>query len=137
MALFYGAAHGMITRSDGRMLITRRSAANDYMPLRWDIPGGTVEAGESVEEALRREIEEEVSLDVKVGPILYVHTNLDSLPHRQTFQMVFACELRGGEVRINPLEHCEYQWVFERQLGQFELMAFLAQFRSHRHAGSA
>jgi 8-oxo-dGTP diphosphatase len=132
MTLFYGAAHGTIVRPDGRMLITRRSAVNDYMPLCWDIPGGTVEAGERVEDALKREIREEAALEVDVGAILFVHTNLGGLPQRQTFQMVFSCALRGGDVQLDPLEHDEYKWIFERELGEFQLIEFLAKFYSYR-----
>ncbi|MEY9404412.1 mutator protein MutT [Bradyrhizobium japonicum] len=130
MTLFFGAAHGLIHLPDGRILITRRSIRNDYMPLYWDLPGGTVDPGERVEEALAREVMEEVSLEVRVGQILYVHTNLRGLPARQTFQMVFSCELIRGEVKLDPEEHDEYRWILQSELNQFKLIEFLEKFSS-------
>jgi 8-oxo-dGTP diphosphatase len=112
------------------MLITRRSADNDYMPLYWDIPGGTVESGERVEEALVREVKEEVSLDIKIGHILYVHTNLGGLPDRQTFQMIFSCEWVAGEIKLDPQEHSEHRWIFEGELEQFQMIEFLGKYHA-------
>lgn len=132
MTLFYGAAHGLIQRSDKRILITRRSAQNDYMPMYWDIPGGTIERGERVEEALIRELREEVSIEVEIGRVLYVHTNLGSLPDRQTFQMIYSCKWLGGEIELDPQEHSEYRWVLESDLEQFPMIEFLKQYHLWR-----
>jgi 8-oxo-dGTP diphosphatase len=48
---FFAAAHALIKNNEGKYLITKRSNDNDYMPDKWDIPGGTVEPGESPEDA--------------------------------------------------------------------------------------
>jgi 8-oxo-dGTP diphosphatase len=47
---------------DGRILICRRRADQPH-PLKWEFPGGKVEAGESPEHALRRELEEELGIE--------------------------------------------------------------------------
>lgn len=55
MVKFYVAVHALIGHN-GKYLATRRSSLNDYMPLKWDIPGGYVEPGETMEQALVREL---------------------------------------------------------------------------------
>lgn len=60
---------GAVVRDDsGRVLLVRR--ANEPSRGLWSIPGGRVEAGESAEEAARREVREETGLDVEVGTLV-------------------------------------------------------------------
>jgi 8-oxo-dGTP pyrophosphatase MutT (NUDIX family) len=82
------------------------------------------------EEALVREVKEEVSLDIKIGHILYVHTNLGGLPDRQTFQMIFSCEWVAGEIKLDPQEHSEHRWIFEGELEQFQMIEFLGKYHA-------
>jgi 8-oxo-dGTP diphosphatase len=60
---------------DGRVLLIRRGKAPDAGE--WSIPGGAVELGESVEDALRREIREETGLEIAVGRLLEVFERVE------------------------------------------------------------
>ncbi len=55
---------GVIVRKDGTFLITQRTASKHWAPLWWEVPGGGVKAGESSEEAVIREVNEETGLDI-------------------------------------------------------------------------
>ena len=55
---------GVICRRDGRYLITQRKMDKPWAPGHWEIPGGGVNAGETSEEAIVRELKEETGLDV-------------------------------------------------------------------------
>lgn len=55
---------GVIQRYDGRYLITQRKMDKPWAPGSWEIPGGGVNAGETSEEAIVRELKEETGLDV-------------------------------------------------------------------------
>jgi len=108
---FFIAAHALILRNDGTFLILRRSLENTFKPTWWDIPGGVVEPGESLEEALSREIQEETGLIVQIIEPLHTYTDLDDYPSRQIVQMIFKCQLVSGKVVLNPMEHDEYKWI--------------------------
>jgi 8-oxo-dGTP diphosphatase len=58
---------GVVVR-DGRALIVKR--AHEPRKGEWSLPGGLLELGESLQHAVRREIKEETTLDVTVGPII-------------------------------------------------------------------
>ena len=104
------------------------------MPLKWDLPGGTVEAGETVEETLLREVREETNLNIKPLYPIYVYNNLDQLPIRQTIQIVYLCECldeNNDVIRLNSLEHEEYKWIDFSELNRFDCIAFLNKHYHH------
>lgn len=88
-------------------LATRRSHKDPHLPGKWEFPGGKVESGELPEEALLREIREELGIDVEIEQSLtpVVHR----YPGRTIRLLPFLCELRRGSPR--PLEHAELCWL--------------------------
>jgi 8-oxo-dGTP diphosphatase len=60
----------------------------------WNLPGGGMEAGETVEEAIRREVREETSLDVEVEYLVGVY----SKPQKQEVVLTFRCRVIGGKL---------------------------------------
>jgi isopentenyldiphosphate isomerase len=78
--LLHPVVHCLVTNSRGELLLQRRSLDKDIQPGRWDTSvGGHVVFGESIEHALRREMKEEVGLELEEDQLTflyrYVHTN--------------------------------------------------------------
>lgn len=121
---FFVAAHALIEHT-GRYLVTRRSEDNDYMPRKWDIPGGIVRAGETLEQTIRREVTEETTLVINVGRVIFVYANRDQFPVRQTFQAVYRCEYLSGDVQLNPSEHDLYEWLIYDDIAELDTIGFL------------
>ncbi|HLL19415.1 MAG TPA: NUDIX domain-containing protein [Rubrivivax sp.] len=83
-------AVGVLIDAGGRFLLTSRPAGKVYAGY-WEFPGGKVEPGETIEQALRRELHEE--LGITIGPALPWHVELVNYPHalvRLHFCKVFA-----------------------------------------------
>jgi len=95
------------------------------MPLKWDIPGGIVKPGETLEDAVYREINEETELKIQIGRVIYIYANRDQLPVRQTFQVVYLCKYKGGNVHLNPTEHDMYQWSNYGDIANVDMIDFL------------
>ncbi len=82
-------AVGVLIRPDGSFLLTSRPAGKVYAGY-WEFPGGKLEAGETVEQALRRELQEEIG--ITIGPVVVWKTELVDYPHalvRLNFCKVF------------------------------------------------
>lgn len=137
ITLFFVAAHALIRRGD-EYLIVRRSTQAGYGAHRWEVPGGIVEAGETVEEALIREILEETGLTVDIIRLMRAYTNRDSLPSSQHFEITYLCSYRSGETRLNPAEHDSHRWLNLDDLKRLDFAArdFLVDLLSTLDPGS-
>jgi len=124
-----GASAKMFLRdSEGRVLVMLRSETSKRFKLVWDMPGGKVDPGESLEEALRRELSEETGLAcgelTKLGTRTF---DIDAIPCIET---LYSGDLVGPpEVRLSH-EHVEHRWVSIESLiaEEIPIMPHLANF---------
>lgn len=105
-------AHGLIERDGAHLVLRRRDRR--YFGGQWDIPGGTVEQGETPAAAAVRECLEETGLRVTVGPTLSHFQNRDTGGGDVTFHTVtFRLHLVDEDmvIRLSPEEHDDYRWI--------------------------
>jgi len=88
----YLAVDGILFR-EGEVLLIRRAGRTFHNY--WALPGGRVEEGETVEEALIREIKEEVGVNAIPAAILGVYSNPERDPRGHTISIVFICNFSG------------------------------------------
>ncbi len=94
------AVAGLVTNAQGHVLMLRNPRRD------WEFPGGQVEEGETLTDALRREVFEETGVQVDVGRLVGVYSNTKS--HIVMFD--FVCEYIEGEPRTSA-ESLEVAWV--------------------------
>ncbi|UCD07231.1 MAG: NUDIX domain-containing protein [Candidatus Aenigmatarchaeota archaeon] len=107
---------------DGKFLAIKRSSAVEVGS--WETPGGRVDVGERVEDALVREMEEETGLKVRIKRFLGWGEGFDC-PHQdgylcQRFVLYFLCDVASGELKIDPGEALEYKWVTPEEFKKLE-----------------
>ena len=90
------------------VLCAQRSAMMS-LPLAWEFPGGKIEAGETEELALRREIREELQVDIIIGQAL-PYADHSYVEGRVIRLFPFVCRLVDGGDPI-PREHAALRWV--------------------------
>lgn len=111
---------GAIIERDGRYLITQRPPTAS-LPLLWEFPGGRVEQGESDEQALARELREEMGVAVEVGPrTMHVEHAYES--YDIDFR-VYRCKLLSREADIRHLRVHTHKWVMPSELDEHEFPA--------------
>jgi len=96
---------GLVFRA-GQLLITQRPVESHLGGL-WEFPGGKREPGESFEQCLGRELQEELGVKVAVGALFETITH--AYPERTVLLKFFLCRLLQGEPQ--PIECAAVQWV--------------------------
>ncbi|MFO8040231.1 MAG: A/G-specific adenine glycosylase [Sodalinema sp.] len=101
--------------NDRQQILIDRRPDEGLLGGLWEFPGGKLEAGESYQDCVRREIREELAIDVEVGDHLMTVTHAYS--HFKVSLHVYHCRHVAGDPQ--PLESQEIRWVTLDELDQF------------------
>jgi len=105
---------------DERVLIAQRPKDKE-MPGLWEFPGGKIENGESPEQAIARELEEELGINVKgacLAPLTFASHSYENF---HLLMPLFICRKWHGEPVAK--EHQAIKWVRANRLGQYAMPA--------------
>lgn len=95
----------------GKVLIVRRGPLETGAGF-WEFPGGKVDPGETHEQALAREIEEELGIVIKVQEL--IAENIHSYPAKRIHLFLYAAEILSGEIELR--EHDMLEWLLPADL---------------------
>lgn len=110
----------VIERADRRMLIGQRRH-NDTSALKWEFPGGKVHEGETLEEALSRELHEELGVTLtksrEIAEVCHQYANSSAQLEIHFFAAQFL------EPDITPIVYEHIAWVLPRELANYDFLA--------------
>ena len=104
-----------IIERDGLVLSALRSASMN-LPLKWEFPGGKVEPGEGLEECLRRELVEEMGVQIAVGRPLTPATH--EYPSFTVTLYPYVCSIVSGEITL--YEHSAISWILAENMHELD-----------------
>jgi nucleoside triphosphatase len=113
----------LIVNNQGQILLVKSYKWGD----RYTVPGGHIELGERSQQAVKREIKEEVGLDVEPVKILMVQEAVfprDYIKHEHYIFMDYLCRAASSDVRVDNKEIQEYLWVSPGDALQLDLESF-------------
>ena len=106
-----------IIEKDGRVFAVRRGETKyEYTSHKWEFPGGKIEPGETASEALKRELQEELDIEVRVGDKVAIVEH--QYPDFVIRMDAFRCTLVGTQPVLK--EHVEMKWCTLEDLRELD-----------------
>jgi 8-oxo-dGTP diphosphatase len=115
----------------GKILVTQRKKHSSH-GLLWEFPGGKVKEGEDPRGALRRELKEELDVEVEIG-ILF-DAVFYSYPEYPILLLVYRCRMEKGSLK--PLGCHDFRWVTLRELEKLAMPPADDPIRKHLFSSS-
>jgi len=98
---------------NGQYLLAKRPPGK-HLAGHWEFPGGKVQKNETPPQALQREIQEELGIQVQVGDLFLDHTY--QYPDRVVRLLTLHCTT---EEEPRPLEHAELAWLYPKEMEDY------------------
>jgi 8-oxo-dGTP diphosphatase len=122
----------VIERGDRRFLIGQRRRG-DTSALKWEFPGGKVRDGEKLEQALARELQEELEATLIASrEIAQVRHHYANFPEELEIHF-FAAQIASGEITPHSFE--QVAWVLPKELGQYDFLTANRELIAHLATG--
>jgi 8-oxo-dGTP diphosphatase len=104
--------HAIISNTEGKILMLKRTYGNKG----WSLPGGGVDPGETIHQALLRECREELGVELSEYVLtgFYYHSNLNAQVG------IFRCSIPTDQKIILSTEHSEYRWAELDELSEVQ-----------------
>lgn len=119
------ASLGVVFNKEGKLLILQRREEDEWMPNKWALVGGKIEEGESAEEAILREIKEEIgisdnNLKIKIKSEIF---NIED----NVLQFLFLILSETSKINLNQ-EHQNFKWVDFSELDEYDSVPNLKKY---------
>ncbi|MGF7060195.1 8-oxo-dGTP diphosphatase MutT [Brassicibacter mesophilus] len=106
----------ILMNSNSEIMIAKRKADKSLGGY-WEFPGGKVEYGETPEESLKRELREEMCIDIKVKD--YFGENIYKYDDKTIRLIAYICEIVKGDIML--IDHSEYRWVDKKLINYYNI----------------
>ncbi|MDR0950669.1 MAG: (deoxy)nucleoside triphosphate pyrophosphohydrolase [Candidatus Ancillula sp.] len=114
MSKVINVAGAVIVNKDGKILCAQRGDINRELAGMWEFAGGKIEAGETPEQACKREIQEELKIEIEVGEKIV--TSSYDYDFGTVVMTTFYCKMVDDEAEPKRTEHAEFRWLKPAEL---------------------
>jgi 8-oxo-dGTP diphosphatase len=97
----------VIMNEDGKFLLMKRGPKSKSEVGTWEKPGGSVEFGETLENALKREVKEELGVAIKIIKLLHVADHIIDDEQQHWVSPAYICKIVSGVPKIKEPDKCD------------------------------
>lgn len=102
------------------IFMAQRSQVKKFYPGVFELPGGHIDYGEDIRTGLKREIREELGVDVELGEPFSAFTYLNDIKGSHTVEIAFFARFaEGAEWHLHPDDHSDARWFREEQTEEY------------------
>lgn len=114
-------ACAFIRGAGNTVLIAKRAPTKKFLPDKYELPGGHVEFGEIPEDALKRELVEEMEIAIETEMPFYTFSSVIDNGMDHYIEILYFAHLKDGKQRIKlkPEDHSEFRWVTEAEVSKY------------------
>ena len=98
-----------------KILVVQNSSDSDH-PFQWEFPGGKIKIEETSENCIKREIIEELEIEIEICQEMY-SVEFD-YGFKQIVLIPFLCSIKNGEIKLN--EHNAFKWININELDEID-----------------
>lgn len=101
-----------------KVFMARRASTKEFLPGEFELPGGHIDYGEDIVEGLRREVLEELGMNIKVEDPFAAFTYTDDTRDQHVVEVIYFAEFADPieNIEINSKDHSEYNWLAEDEI---------------------
>jgi len=122
-------AVGAAIVSDGKLLIVKRADGEDVYPKYVEIPGGSVDYGESLFQSVEREMIEETGMKPRTLSAYLGSFDFMLRDGRKVRQFNFLIEPETSDVKLNPIEHSSFHWLYPTDMAYLDSVLMSPQMK--------
>ncbi|MCB9232083.1 MAG: NUDIX domain-containing protein [Bacteroidia bacterium] len=127
----------MVFNAEGKVLLAQRGPDTNNEAGKWEFPGGTVEFGETCEQAVVREVEEELGIRIEVERMLDVVDHILPDEGQHWLSITYLARLVAGEpVILEPRKCAAIQWARVEEIREADL-SFVSQSNLRKYLAEA
>jgi 8-oxo-dGTP diphosphatase len=106
-----------IIDGEERVFLPKRADTKKFLPGKYEIPGGHIDYGEDIEAGLKREVKEELGIEVSLGDPFAVFTYTNDIKGSHSIEVVYFAQLLGepDAIKIDPDDHSSCGWFSEQE----------------------
>lgn len=101
-----------------KLFLPCRATTKKFLPSEFELPGGHLNFGEDFIDGLKREIKEELGMEIIVGEPFEAFTYVNEIKGSHSAEVIFFARFEGDieKIKLNPEDHSEYKWITKKEI---------------------
>ncbi|MFA5871182.1 MAG: NUDIX hydrolase [Parcubacteria group bacterium] len=106
---------------DGKLFIAKRADVKKFLPGKYELIGGHIEFGETIEDGLKREISEELGIEAIVKNPFHVFTYISENENKHSVEIDYFAKMADPtqKIKLNSEDHSDYRWISEDEIDKY------------------